>query len=54
MMRRDSIQYLHKERLEEELVNAPLKRLILKDKVIWYAEPGNAKASDSPDRRCYG
>ena len=28
-----------KEKLKEELENAPLKRPVLKDKVIWYAEP---------------
>jgi hypothetical protein len=53
MMRREFIQYLYEEKLKEELENAPLKRLVLKDKVIWYAEPGNAKASDSFDRRRY-
>ena len=53
MTRREFIQYLYEEKLKEELENAPLKTLVLKDKVIWYAEPGNAKASDSFDRRRY-
>ncbi len=53
MTRREFIQYLYEEKLKDELENAPLKRLVLKEKVIWYAEPGNAKASDSFDRRRY-
>ena len=53
MTRREFIQYLYEEKLNEELENVPLKRLVLKDKVIWYAEPGNAKAVDSFDRGCY-
>ena len=53
MTRREFIQYLYEEKLKEELENAPLKRLVLKDKVIWYAEPGNTKAFDSFDRRRY-
>ena len=54
MTRHDFIQYLYEEKLKEELLeNAPLKKLVLKDKVIWYAEPGNAKAFDSFDRRRY-
>ena len=53
MTRREFIQYLYEEKLREELENAPPKRLVLKDKVIWYAEPGSAKASDSFDRRRY-
>ena len=40
MMRRDFIQCLHKEKLREKLENAPLKRPALKDKVIYYVEPG--------------
>ena len=53
MTRREFIQYLYEEKLKEELENAPVKSLVLKDKIIWYAEPGNAKASDSFDRRRY-
>ena len=53
MKRREFIQYLYEEKLKEELENTPLKRLVLKDKVIWYAEPGDAKAFDSFDRRRY-
>ena len=53
MTRREFIQYLYEEKLKEELKNTPLKRLVLKDRVIWYAEPGNAKAVDSFDHRCY-
>ena len=53
MTRREFIQYLYEEKLNEELRNAPLKRLVLKDKVVWYADPGNAKAVDSFDRGCY-
>ena len=53
MMRRVFIQCLHKEKLKEKLENTPLKRPVLKDKVIYYVEPGNANASDSPDRRHY-
>ena len=51
MMRSVFIQYLHEEKLKEELENTPLKWLVLKDKVIQYAEPGNEKASDSFDRQ---
>ena len=53
MTRREFIQYLYEEKLKEELKSMPLKRLILKDKFIWYAEPGNAQAVDSFDRRRY-
>jgi hypothetical protein len=53
MTRREFIQYLHEEKLKEELGSAPTKKLVLKDKVIWYAEPGDAKASDSFDRQRY-
>ena len=53
MTRREFIQYLYEEKLKEELENAPLKRLVLKDKVIWCAEPGNTKVSDSFDHRRY-
>jgi hypothetical protein len=53
MTRREFIQYLYEEKLKEELENAPPKRLVLMGKVIWYAEPGSAKASDSFDRRRY-
>ena len=53
MTRREFIQYLNKEKLKEELEDAPPKQLVLKDKIIWYAEPGTAKASDSFDRKRY-
>lgn len=53
MTRREFIQYLYEEKLREELENASPKGLVLEDKVIWYAEPGSAKASDSFDRRRY-
>jgi len=53
MTRGEFIQYLYEEKLKEELENAPSKRLVLKDKIIWYAEPGSAKASDSFDRQRY-
>lgn len=53
MTRCEFIQYLYEEKLKEELETAPPKQLILKDKVIWYAEPGSAKASDSFDRKRY-
>ena len=47
--RREFIQYLslYKEKLKKELEDAPPKQLVLKDKIIWYAEPATAKASDS-------
>ena len=53
MTRREFIQYVYEEKLKEELENAPPKKLVLKEKVIWYAEPGSAKASDSFDRKRY-
>ena len=53
MTRREFIQYFYEEKLREGMENSPLKRLVLKDKVIWYAEPGSAKASDSLNRTHY-
>ena len=53
MTRGEYVQFLYEEKLKDELENAPLTRLVLKDKVIWYAEPGNAKAFDSFDCRRY-
>ena len=53
MTRREFVQYLYEEKLKEELKDAPPKQLVLKDKIIWYAEPGTAKASDSFDRKRY-
>ena len=44
------IQGLYEEKLKEQLGNAPLKTLVPKDKVIWYAEPGNVKTSNSFNR----
>ena len=53
MTRGEYVQYLYEEKLKEELEDAPLTRLVLKDKVIWYSEPGNVKAFDSVDCRRY-
>jgi hypothetical protein len=53
MTRREFIQYLYEEKLKGDLEDAPPKQLVLKDRVIWYAEPGGAKASDSFDRKRY-
>ena len=50
VMRREFIQYLYAEKLKED---AQPKQLILKDKIIWYAEPGTAEAPDSFDHKRY-
>ena len=46
--KRGFIQYLYEERLKDEEIQARAK-----DMVTWSAEPGNAKASISVDRRRY-
>ena len=53
MTRRKFIQYSYEVLLKEDLADPPPKRLVLKDKIIWYAKPGTAKASDSFDSKRY-